>query len=253
MDREFSVERLRVRVARTRVEMGARAGADAAEAIRENLRSHPTARVILASAPSQDELLETLMNEPLDWSRITLFHMDEYAGLGAEHCASFRRYQNEHVLSRVQPAAFHGIAGEARDSEAECQRYAALLAEAPIDVVCLGIGENGHLAFNDPPVADFADPLAVKLVELDHACRQQQVNDGCFPSLADVPTHAITLTIATLLAAGALFCAVPGPRKAPAVRAALRGPISTACPASILRTHANAQLYLDLDSAALLD
>lgn len=233
--------------------MGAQAGADAAQAIHESLRIRSTARVILASAPSQDELLEALMSEPLDWSRITLFHMDEYAGLDAEHRASFRRYQREHVLSRIQPTVFHGIAGEAKNLEAECRRYSALLAEAPIDVVCLGIGENGHLAFNDPPVADFADPVAVKLVELDHACRQQQVNDGCFTSLEDVPVHAITLTIPTLLAARALFCAVPGPRKAEAVRATLRGPISTACPASILRTHANAQLYLDLDSAALLD
>ena len=227
--------------------MGARAGVDAAAAI----RVCGAARVILASAPSQNELLDALVGADVDWSRVTLFHMDEYAGLDAQHPASFRRYQRERVLDRIRPAAFHGLAGEA-DADAECARYAALLAEAPIDVVCLGIGENGHLAFNDPPVADFADPALVKVVALDEACRRQQVNDGCFAALDAVPRHALTLTIPALLRGGALFCAVPGPRKANAVRDALRGPISTACPASILRTHPHATLYLDADSAALL-
>lgn len=251
--REFYVEALRVEVAPTRAEMGARAGREAAAAIREALRMRGTARVILASAPSQNELLDALTSQPLDWPRVAIFHMDEYAGVDGEHPASFRRYQREHLLSRVQPRAFHGLVGEAADLQAECARYARLLAEAPIDVVCLGIGENGHLAFNDPPVADFSDPLPVKVVELDQTCRQQQVNDGCFGSLADVPVRAITLTIPTLLGAGALFCAVPGPRKAHAVRNTLREPISTACPATILRTHPQARLYLDEESAALLD
>lgn len=233
--------------------MGTRAGQDAAQAIQNALRIRPTARVILASAPSQDELLNALTSAPLAWSQVAIFHMDEYAGIDAEHPGSFRRYQREHVLSRVQPGAFHGLVGEAADLTEECARYARLLAEAPIDVVCLGIGENGHLAFNDPPVADFSDSLRVKIVELDQTCRQQQVNDGCFSSLADVPLCAITLTIPTLLAAGALFCAVPGPRKAQAVRDTLRAPISAACPATILRTHPRARLYLDEDSAALLD
>ena len=244
---EFHVDQLRVRAFATRAEMGARAGADAAAEI----RAHGNARVILASAPSQNELLDALVRTDLDWSRVTLFHMDEYAGLDAAHPASFRRYQRERVLDRIRPAAFHGIAGEA-EADAECARYAALLATAPIHVVCLGIGENGHIAFNDPPVADFADPALVKVVALDDACRRQQVNDGCFPTLDEVPWHALTLTIPTLLRGGALFCAVPGPRKANAVRDALRGPVATSCPASILRTHPHATLYLDADSAALL-
>ena len=249
---DFRVDALRVCIAGIRAELGAAAGASAAAEIRERVNAHGTARVILASAPSQNELLDALTRADIDWSRVTLFHMDEYAGLDARHPASFRHYQRARVLDRIQPAAFHGIAGEAHDANAECARYAALLAEVPIDVVCLGIGENGHIAFNDPPVADFADPRAVKVVELDVACRQQQVNDGCFPALEAVPRHALTLTIPALLHGRALFCAVPGPRKAQAVRDTLRGPISTACPASILRTHPNTPLYLDTDSAALL-
>jgi glucosamine-6-phosphate deaminase len=152
----------------------------------------------------------------------------------------------------VQPAAFHGIRGEASQSAAECARYAALLAEAPIDLVCMGIGENGHIAFNDPPVADFDDPQAVKVVELDQACRKQQVNDGCFPSVDGVPRQAITLTCPALMSGRVLVCVVPGPRKAEAVSNTLRAPISTACPATILRRHANATLYLDSASASLL-
>jgi glucosamine-6-phosphate deaminase len=249
---EFLVDQLSVHVSGTRAEMGALAGAGAAAEIRAVIGQRGMARAILASAPSQTELLDALIGADVDWSRVTIFHMDEYAGLDAQHPASFRHYQKEHVLDRIWPAAFHGIAGEARDATAECARYAALMAEAPIDVVCLGIGENGHIAFNDPPVADFADPLAVKVVELDEVCRRQQVNEGCFPSFEDVPRRALTLTIPALMRGGALFCAVPGPRKAEAVRATLRGPIAPACPASVLRTHERATLYLDRDSAALL-
>jgi len=252
MPRDFFIDRLHVQVAGDRARMGAAAGTLAAAILGETLRVSSSARVILASAPSQDELLATLTGASVDWGRVTIFHMDEYVGLSADHPASFRRYQRERFLSRVRPAAFHGIAGEAADAQAECERYAALLAEAPIDLVCLGIGENGHLAFNDPHVADFTDPHPVKLVELDQACRQQQVNDRAFSTIEAVPTHAITLTIPTLLAAHALVCAVPGPRKAQAVHDALRREISQACPASVLRTHANARLLLDEPSAALL-
>lgn len=246
----LSADSLSVRVWPTRDEMGAAAGAHAAQAIAAALAAHGSARIILASAPSQNETLHALLDAPIDWSRVTIFHMDEYLGLPADHPQTFRAYQRTHVLSRIQPAAFHGIAGESTDAAAECARYAALLQEAPIDVCCLGIGENGHLAFNDPPVADFADPAWVKVVELDLPCRQQQVNDGCFSSLEAVPTHALTLTIPALLSARTLVCTVPGPRKAEAVRATVRGEISTACPASILRRHADATLYLDAASAA---
>ncbi len=250
--RTFHADALCLSIHSTRAEMGMAAGLHAARVLQSALNERGNARVILASAPSQDEMLGTLIPADVDWARVTIFHMDEYLGLPAEHPQTFRAYQRQRVLSRIQPAAFHGIAGERGDSAAVCAKYARLLAAAPIDLCCLGIGENGHLAFNDPPVADFADPAAVKVVELDLACRQQQVNDGCFPAFAAVPRKAITLTIPTLLSAGTLVCTVPGPRKAAAVHAAVRGEISTACPASILRRHADAALYLDLPAAASL-
>ena len=178
--------------------------------------------------------------------------MDEYVGMSADHPASFRRYLRERVDERVHPKVFHYIDGDGPDPEAECRRYAALLAEHPLDLVCLGIGENGHLAFNDPPVADFDDPVDVKVVALDHACRRQQVGEGHFVSLADVPTHAITVTIPALLRAGAVLAIVPEKRKAGPVADALTGPISTACPASVLRGAPQARLYLDRESASLL-
>jgi glucosamine-6-phosphate deaminase len=245
-------EHLAVLTYSSRVEMGTAAAGDVQAAIDGAIASRGSARIILASAPSQNEFLEVLTGADIPWNRVTIFHMDEYVGVAAGHPASFRAYQQAHVLAKFQPHAFHGIRGEAGDLQAECDRYAALLAEAPIDIVCLGIGENGHLAFNDPPVADFADPQLVKVVELDEVCRQQQVNDGCFPSLADVPRQAITLTIPALFGGRESFCVVPGPRKAAAVHAALTGPLATACPASILRTHRAARLYLDSESAALL-
>jgi glucosamine-6-phosphate deaminase len=185
------------------------------------------------------------LEEDVEWGSVCIFHMDEYAGLTAEHPQSFRTYLRKHLLERIgAPRVVHLIAGEA-SPEQTCAAYARALSEKPLDLVCMGIGENGHLAFNDPPVANFADPELVKLVELDLACRQQQVNDGCFATLGEVPTHALTLTIPALLSAAAISCVVPGERKAAAVAQTLLGPVSTACPASILRTHANAVLHVD--------
>lgn len=231
--------------------MGAAGANHAAEILRLAIRQRGSARVILASAPSQDELIAALAAAPgINWSRVTVFHMDEYVGLPATHPASFRHYQQQHFLARVTPADFCGIHGESAEPAAECARYSALLTAAPVDLVCLGIGENGHIAFNDPPVADFADPLVAKVVSLDDACRQQQVNDGCFPNIDAVPRQAITLTCPALMAGRALVCVVPGPRKAAAVAAALGGEISTACPASILRRHPAAELFLDAAAAA---
>jgi glucosamine-6-phosphate deaminase len=178
--------------------------------------------------------------------------MDEYVGLSASHPASFRRYLHEHLLQHIQPGGFNPIGGDAPDAAAECRRYSALLDAAPIDLICLGIGENGHIAFNDPPVADFDDPVSAKIVELDLTCRQQQVNDGCYPNLDAVPKHAISLTIPVFRRAKNLSVVVPGPRKAAAVRATLRDPRSTACPATILREHPSATLFIDQASAALL-
>jgi glucosamine-6-phosphate deaminase len=178
--------------------------------------------------------------------------MDEYLGISDDHPASFRRFLRERVAAFVRPRAFHYIEGEALEPLKECERYTRLLREAPIDLCCLGIGENGHVAFNDPPVADFRDPLTVKLVKLDLPCRQQQVGEGYFPNVEAVPQYAFSLTVPALCAAGKLLCVVPERRKAPPVRDALQGPITTACPASFLRTQAHARLFLDADSASLL-
>jgi glucosamine-6-phosphate deaminase len=245
----FSADALTVVISPTRAEMGQRAGRHAASVIEQAIARHGEARIILASAPSQDETLATLLAASVDWARVTIFHMDEYLGLPEHHPQTFRAYQRAHVLNRAHGATFYGIAGEKADTAAECARYGALLAESPIHLCCLGIGENGHLAFNDPPVADFKDRALVKVVELDDACRKQQVHDGCFDSLKDVPTHALTLTIPALMHAEVLVCSVPGPRKAKAVKATVHGPISEACPATVMRRHSSATLYLDADSA----
>ena len=238
---------LEVRQHADRAALGLAAARDVANAI----AAHKEARVVFACAPSQNEFLAALIGERVDWTKVTVFHMDEYVALPASHPASFRSYLRAHLLAHIAPRAVHLIRAE-EDPAQEIARYSALLAERPLDLVCLGIGENGHLAFNDPPVADFADPALIKLVALDLACRQQQVNDGCFPALDAVPAHALTLTIPALMNAREISCVVPGARKAAAVRDALLGPISTNCPASILRTHPRAVLHLDEASATLL-
>ena len=236
-----------------RSEMGASAGHAAAKILRDTLLQKGSARIIVASAPSQDETLAQLAQEPrIDWSKVTVFHMDEYVGLSDSHPASFRAYQKEYFLSKVTPKVFHGIQAESADLEQEVARYTALMTESLIDLVCMGIGENGHIAFNDPPVADFNDPQTIKVVELDDACRQQQVNDGCFPDFDSVPTHALSLTCPALMSGKHLIITVPGKLKANAVRETLTGPITTTCPASILRTHPDAELHLDTDSYHLL-
>lgn len=251
--KEQQYDQLKTYIFPDRATMGAAAGGAAAEALRAALDKQGEARIIVGSAPSQDEILGALAKaEGIDWTRVTVFHMDEYVGLDDSHPASFRAYQKAHFLSLVTPKVFHGIRGEADDLHGEIERYTALFNEKPIDLVCMGIGENGHIAFNDPPVADFNDPATIKLVELDAACRQQQVNDGCFPTFDEVPKHALSLTCPALLSAKVAVCTVPTERKAAAVNAALTGPISTACPASILRTHPNARLYLDAAAAGLL-
>lgn len=249
----LATDHLAIEIHPDRPAMGKAAAAKAASILRSAIRQQGSARLIVASAPSQDELLENLATAPdLDWNVVTLFHMDEYLGLPAGHPATFRAYQESGFLTKIRPAVFHGIRGETDDIAAECDRYAALLAEAPIDLVCMGIGENGHIAFNDPPVADFNDPLLIKPVTLDPACRLQQVHDGCFPDLASVPTQALTLTCPALMSAEAVVCVVPGPRKADAIHATLTEPIQPSCPATILRLHPHAVLYLEKDSASRL-
>ena len=250
---EWTVDRLRVRVFEDRAEMGRAAASETAEAIASRQAEGGRPRVVFAAAPSQDEFLSAMVaSDRIDWSRVIAFHMDEYLGLSPEHPASFRRYLREHLFGLVDlpPDHRHLIPGEATDRPLRtCLDYEERLRAGPLDVVCAGIGENGHLAFNDPPVADFLDPLWIKVVRLDHACRVQQVNDGCFAGLDDVPTHAYTMTVPALLSARTIAVVVPGPRKADAVQAALQGPISERCPASKLRDHDGAVLYLDRESA----
>ena len=224
--------------------------------VTQSLAAKPLCRVIFACAPSQDEFLSALVREakadPGAWKRVEVFHMDEYVGLPADSPQNFRTYLLRHFLDFVPTARFHLIGGEAPSPSEEAARYAALLGQGPIDVIAMGIGENGHVAFNDPPVADFSDPLMAKVVELDEACRQQQVNDGCFPGLERVPRSAITITLPVFANAGSLCAIVPGPRKARAVREALLGQIGPACPATILRTNPRSEIFLDRDAAALL-
>ncbi len=252
----FTIDALRVEVHEDRARMGRAAALAVSRAIAARQAEAGRARVVFAAAPSQDEFLAGLVASPeVDWSRVVGLHMDEYLGIGPDHPASFRRYLQEHLfrLAGLGADRLRLIPGEdVKRPLATCLTYEALLRAAPIDVVCAGIGENGHLAFNDPPVADFLDPLLVKVVRLDAACRRQQLNDGCFSRIEDVPTHAFTMTVPALLAAPVLSVVVPGPRKAEAVLAALRGPISEACPASALRHHPGATLHLDRESARLI-
>jgi glucosamine-6-phosphate deaminase len=235
-------------------QMARDAAVDAAEALRAALAARGEANVMLATGNSQLAfLVELVKMADIAWERVRAFHMDEYVGLPATHSASFQRYMRERVAARLPVLEFNYLQGDAPDPEAEAARYEALLRAHPLDLCCAGIGENGHLAFNDPPVADFEDAHDVKIVELEPESRNQQVGEGHFATVADVPTHAITVTIAALLRARRLLVIVPEARKAKAVRTALYGPISTACPASILRRQGHATLYLDPESSALLD
>jgi len=224
--------------------LGEAAARDIAEAMTKRLASQPELRMIFASAPSQAETLHALAGQPgIDWCRVTAFHMDEYLGLAPESPQRFGNWLREALFDRVPIGAAHLI-----DPDAPVERYTALLAAAPIDILCLGIGVNGHLAFNDPP-ADFDDPALARIVGLDDVSRRQQVDDGCFGTFDEVPSHAITLTIPALLSATELFCLVPGARKRAAVTQALYGPVSGELPASALRTHPRCTIYVDEESA----
>ncbi len=230
--------------------MGRAAASEIAACLRGLLSVGRSVRMVFAAAPSQQEMLDALVEETgIDWSRVTAFHMDEYVGLAPDAPQRFGAWLGRAIFDRLPFAAVHLIRPERFPSPDACARdYAARLAEGPIDLVCLGIGENGHIAFNDPPVADFRDPLAVKVVELDAICRQQQVDDACFPRLADVPTHALTLTVPRLLDCDRMVCVVPGPAKREAVRRTLFDPPGEACPATALRAHPRCTLYLDAQS-----
>lgn len=245
---ERRVERLAVRSYSTRDAMARAAAGEIADGLRRALSAKPRVRVVFAAAPSQADTLALLLaRDDIDWGRVTAFHMDEYIGLPPGAPERFALWLDNHVFSK---AGFGEVVPILPDPDplAAAADYAVRLAEAPIDVVIFGVGVNGHLAFNDPPVADFNDPEDVKVVELDDICRRQQVDDACFARFEDVPTHAVTLTIPRLLRAEALYCIVPGAVKRAAVEAMLHGPLDTGCPASILRSQSHCTLYLDKES-----
>jgi glucosamine-6-phosphate deaminase len=241
-----------IRVFDTKQELGRAAAERAKAAISEAIARSGEARVIAATGASQFEFLDALTAAPgVDWARVEMFHLDEYVGLPGTHPASFRRYLRERIVERVHPRVFHFLAGDAEDPASECRRVGALLARAPVDVAFVGIGENGHLAFNDPP-ADFETEEPYFVVELDEACRRQQLGEGWFPALADVPRRAISMSIRQILKAREILCVVPDARKAKAVAECLEGEVSPLHPSSILKTHPATTVYLDRDSAALL-
>jgi glucosamine-6-phosphate deaminase len=251
--RRFKADQLNVHVFENQEELATFAAHNVNSYLSGVIQNRGSAAVILATGNSQIQFLKKLVElRGIDWSRVTLFHMDEYLGIDQNHKASFRKYLRERVETLVQPKAFHYINGDADLPLEECHRYAALLKAAPIDLCCLGVGENGHLAFNDPPVARFDDRFPIKLVKLDLACKMQQVKEGHFASLEAVPPYAFTLTIPALCSAKKMLCIAPERRKAEAIKNALRGPITTDCPASFLRNQGHCDLLLDKESAALL-
>ena len=245
-------DKLEIRIFGSREEMGAAAAADAERYLNEVLSRKDEVNVVFAAAPSQNDVLASLSRKDIPWERINAYHMDEYVGLGPEDPQSFAYYLNGHIFGLVPFKSVHYIARKGAPAEVLCEDYNRLLEGKDIDAVFMGVGENGHIAFNDPHIARFDDPAKVKIVTLDEVCRMQQVHDGCFPSLADVPTHAITLTIPTLMGAGRLFNVVPTALKAEAIRNMIDGEITEMCPASACRLHGNATLYLDADSASLI-
>ena len=247
----FSVDKLTVKIYPDRRVMGKTAGQAVASKMREALKKRKRLSMVFAAAPSQNEFLQELSGIPgIDWNRVVAFHLDEYLGLPGTSPQSFGNFLRSRLFEKVRPGKVHYLNGMADDPGAECERYARLLKKHPLDIACIGIGENGHIAFNDPPVADFDDPLAIRVVDLGLTSRQQQVNDGCFQELERVPKRAMTLTIPAIFAARFIYCIVPAPSKAEAVRKTLKGVISTESPASILRRHEHAILFLDPDSAS---
>lgn len=248
----FKKDQLKVRVYETPYFLAAHAALFVAVKLEEIIREKGAARLVLATGASQFSFYEELIHTEIDWKKITVFHLDEYRDLTENHPASFRKYLKDRILDVVKPGNINFIAGDASDADAECNRYSDLLNADEIDIACIGIGENGHIAFNDPPVADFNDKKSVKVVQLDDACRNQQLGEGWFQSLNEVPSQAISLTIPAIMRARIISCVVPDLRKATAVKNTLEGPINESCPASILRTHPDATLFLDMNSSSLI-
>ena len=245
---------LGISIQEDRLSLGSVAAGIAADALCAACSHHGSATLVVATGSSQFEVLAALSTAPaVPWNRVTVFHLDEYVGLGPEHPASFRRFLRERFIQRLpaKPLAFHEIDGLAADPHAECDRLATLVPTQSFDVAMIGIGENAHLAFNDPP-ADFDTERPYLVVGLDERCRQQQVGEGWFPSLAAVPTHAISMSVRRILATRTIVCSVPDRRKAEAVQASVEGPVTPAVPASILQQHHNCHLVIDREAASLL-
>ncbi len=254
MIQTFEKDLLKVRILPDRATLGQDAGGRIANKIRQLLEQKAIVNLVFGAAPSQDETLEALIESPgIDWTRINAFHMDEYIGLEPESPQRFAHYLKYHLFDRVPFREVFLIDGNAPDPEKECLRYAALLEQYPPDITCLGIGENTHIAFNDPYIADFNDPALVKVVDMDLQCRTQQVNDKCFDTIEEVPRQAITLTVPALFRTAHAFCMVPGRSKAQAVQLTLTSvKVTNRYPATILRTHPDAELFIDPDSGSLL-
>ncbi len=250
--KEFQIEMMKVSVYDSRSEMGKAAAADAAERIRKIIGRKGEATAVFAAAPSQNEFLEELCSQDVDWSKVNAYHMDEYVGLDMDAPQRFGNFLKEAIFERLPFKTVHYIQKPGVNPETAVQEYEKLLAKNPPDLVFLGIGENGHLAFNDPGTADFQDPRRVKIVTLDHTCRNQQVNDGCFKTIDDVPKTAITLTMSMLLSIPETLAIVPGGTKTDAVYKTVHDPISTGCPATALRRHSGSALYVDRDAGAKL-
>jgi len=247
--KEFSAK-MKIEIYNTVNELGKAAAKHAAELLRTAIETNGTANIILATGTSQFETLHQLINEDVDWRKVTMFHLDEYTGLPITHPASFRKYLIERFISKVDLKKAHLINGEA-NPEQECKRLNAIIMQHPIDVALVGIGENGHLAFNDPP-ADFETEEPYIVVELDNACRQQQMNEGWFNSIDDIPRRAISMSIKQIMKSKNIICSVPDKRKATAIKNCLENSVSNLYPASILQTHNNCIVYLDKDAASLL-
>lgn len=249
----FTKDNLEITKAVSRKQMGELAAVEVAECIAQLLQEKEEVNIIFAAAPSQNEFLKVLASDKsIEWGRINAFHMDEYIGLTKEAPQGFGNFLRDRLFDLVPFKNVYYIDGQAPDAQVECVRYVQLLLDNPIDIVCLGIGENGHIAFNDPHVALFCDPEMVKVVDLDEKCRMQQVNDGCFAAFTDVPVHAFTLTISALLNSQYMYCIVPGKNKAQAIYDTINGEINERCPASILRRKPMARLFIDADSGSML-
>jgi len=250
--REFKKEKLNVKVFKDRPELGVEAAETFTAKVKDLLKTRAFVNVIFASAPSQNEFLAELAKSDIEWGRINAFHMDEYVGLDKDSPAGFGNFLKDRLFRNVQCRETNYMNGNAANIQDECNRYADLLTKYPTDIVILGIGENTHLAFNDPHVADFNDPLIVKVVDLDQDCRVQQVNDGCFANIDEVPTHALTITMPALFKSTHAYAIVPGKFKANAIEHTLNSDISELYPSTILRKHPDATLFIDEDSASKL-